>query len=220
MDRRMIKGFELMVQSLIIVSLISFSIETLPNLSNNIKSILDAIEICVVVAFTIEYICRIVFSKNRLGFITSFNGIIDILAILPFYIASSLDLRSLRVFRLFRLVRLLKMCRYMEATVKLKKAFVEIKDELVLFAVVAIFVIYISAVGIYYFEHDVQPKSFQSIFHCLWWAVVTLTTVGYGDAYPITIGGKVFTSFMMITGIGVIAVPTGLIASALTFLMK
>ena len=69
--------------------------------------------------------------------------------------------------------------------------------------------------GIYYFENDLHDK-FGSIFHCLWWATVTLTSVGYGDAYPITIGGKIFTSIIIIIGIGIIAVPTGLIASAMT----
>lgn len=70
--------------------------------------------------------------------------------------------------------------------------------------------------GIYYFENSAQPEQFKSVFHCLWWAVATLTTVGYGDVYPITIGGKIFTFFMLIIGLGIIAVPTALIASALT----
>jgi voltage-gated potassium channel len=71
-------------------------------------------------------------------------------------------------------------------------------------------------VGIYYFEREAQPEEFASVFHSLWWAVATLTTVGYGDIYPITAGGKVFTFFMMIIGMGIIAVPAGLVASALT----
>ena len=74
---------------------------------------------------------------------------------------------------------------------------------------------YLSAVGIYYFEHEAQPELFQSIFHCLWWAVTTLTTVGYGDMYPITAGGKIFTFMILTIGLAVIAVPTGLFASAL-----
>ncbi|MFH1922932.1 MAG: potassium channel family protein, partial [Planctomycetota bacterium] len=71
-------------------------------------------------------------------------------------------------------------------------------------------------VGIYFFESEAQPDQFASVFHCLWWSVVTLTTVGYGDVYPVTIGGKIFTAFVLIAGIGIIAVPTGLLASALT----
>ena len=75
--------------------------------------------------------------------------------------------------------------------------------------------LYIAAVGIYYFENQAQPEEFSSIFSSLWWSVVTLTTVGYGDVYPITIGGRVFTFFLLIIGVSTIAIPSGIIASAL-----
>ena len=78
------------------------------------------------------------------------------------------------------------------------------------------FTIFIAAVGIYYFEGEKQPEAFGSVFHSLWWAVVTLTTVGYGDTYPVTVGGKIFTGLLLIVGLGIVAVPTGLMASALT----
>lgn len=76
--------------------------------------------------------------------------------------------------------------------------------------------LYLSAVGIYYFENEAQPEVFKSIFHSLWWALATLTTVGYGDIYPITVGGKIFTFFVLIIGVGIVAIPAGLIASAIT----
>jgi len=91
-----------------------------------------------------------------------------------------------------------------------------VKSELTLFAIAALFLLYLSSVGIYYFEHEAQPETFGSIFHCLWWSVATLTTVGYGDVYPVTVGGKIFTSFIVLIGIGIVAVPTGILASALT----
>lgn len=138
------------------------------------------------------------------------------LAVLPFYIASGIDLRSLRVFRLLRLFRILKLLRYSQAICRFHRAFVLAKEELVLFSAVASILLYLSAVGIYYFEHDAQPDQFSSIFHSLWWAMATLTTVGYGDVYPITLGGRAFTFLVLMLGLGVVAVPTGLVASALS----
>lgn len=87
---------------------------------------------------------------------------------------------------------------------------------LVLFGAIALITFYLSAVGIYYFENPAQPEKFSAIFDSMWWALATLTTVGYGDVYPITAGGKVFTFFVLAIGLGIVAVPTGLIASALS----
>ena len=96
------------------------------------------------------------------------------------------------------------------------RAFVISREEIVLFAVSALIMIYLAGVGIYYFEHEAQPKVFRSMFDGLWWAVATLTTVGYGDSYPITAGGRLFTFLILIIGLGIIAVPTGMVASALS----
>ena len=90
------------------------------------------------------------------------------------------------------------------------------KEEILLFIFMTLILIYLSAVGIYYFENEAQPEVFTSIFDSLWWAVITLTTVGYGDAYPITVGGKMFTFLILIIGLGIIAIPTGIISSSLT----
>ncbi|MBU1221670.1 ion transporter [Myxococcota bacterium] len=215
-DTREGKIFAFSIQILIIISLVSFSLETLPDLSSRSRFILDVIETVTVIIFTIEYLLRLWVAENKLKFIFSFYGIIDLLAILPFYIAKGIDLRSIRIVRLFRLFRMFKVLRYSRAIHRISRAFKSIKEELILFIVSTGFLLYLSSVGIYYFESGVQPKQFKSIFHCLWWSVVTLTTVGYGDAFPITTGGKIFTSIIAMIGIGVVAVPTGLIASALT----
>ena len=90
------------------------------------------------------------------------------------------------------------------------------KEELILFGAVALLLLFFSAVGIYYCENEAQPKAFASVFHGMWWALCTLTTVGYGDVYPITLGGRLFTFVVLSTGLGFISVPAGLVASALS----
>ncbi len=214
------KIFTFTIQSLIIVSLVTFSIDTLPDLSQNTKIILRNIEVVTVAIFTFEYLLRISISERKMRFIFSFYGLVDLAAILPFYIASGLDLRAVRVFRLLRLVRILKLLKYSQAINRFHRALVIAKEELILFGFVAAIMLYLSAVGIYYFENSAQPEQFKSVFHSLWWAVTTLTTVGYGDIYPITTGGKLFTFFVLMIGLGIVAVPTGLIASALSQVRK
>ncbi|WP_201746181.1 ion transporter [Veronia nyctiphanis] len=153
---------------------------------------------------------------KKLKFIFSFFGVVDLLAILPFYLSTGLDLRSVRAFRFLRLVRVLKLARYNAAIRRFNKAFSIAKEELILFLSASLIILYLASVGIYYFESPAQPDTFGSIFHSLWWAVATLTTVGYGDIYPITIGGKVFTFFVLIVGLGIVSIPAGLVASALS----
>jgi voltage-gated potassium channel len=215
-DTRSGRVFDLTIQALIILSLVSFSIETLPDLSDSAQRQLRLIEIITVLIFTVEYLLRLIVSDNKLRFIFSFYGLIDLLAILPFYFTRGIDLRSVRVFRLFRLFRVFKIMRYSKAVQRFKTAFVMVRAELTLFMIATVFLLYVSAVGIYYFENSAQPEIFSSIFHSLWWAVATLTTVGYGDVYPVTVGGKIFTFIMLMLGLGVVAVPTGLISSAMT----
>ena len=214
------KTFDCFIQFLIVLSLFCFSIETLPNLNENTIQTLKTIEVITVAIFTIEYLLRVIVADKKLNFIFSFYGLIDLFAIFPFYVAKGVDLRSIRIFRLFRLFRAFKMFRYSKAIQRFQKALLAVKEELILFLVATLFLLFIASVGIYYFENTAQPEQFKSIFHCLWWAVATLTTVGYGDIYPITVGGKIFTSFIVIIGVGIIAVPTGLLASALTIATK
>jgi len=212
--------FDLSIQVLIAISIISFTIETLPNLPARTTTTLHIIEVLVVTLFTIEYILRIIVAEKKIKHIFQFSTIIDLLAILPFYLSTGLDLRSLRIFRLFRIARVLRLVRFTNAIDHFKLAFKEIRDELEIFFVAMLFLLYLSAVGIYYFENPAQPEQFCSIFHSLWWAVTTLTTVGYGDMFPITVGGKVFTFFILFIGLGIVAVPTGLISTALSHTSK
>jgi voltage-gated potassium channel len=204
------------IQVLIILSLVSFAVETLPDLTDSQRRFLYWFEIATVSVFTMEYFARLLLARPKTAYAFSFFGIIDFLAILPFYLAVGIDLRSLRAFRLLRLLRILKLARYSSAMRLFHRAFVIAREELILFGASALIVLYLAAVGIYYCEHEAQPEAFSSVFACLWWAVTTLTTVGYGDIYPITTGGRVFTFFVLVVGLGVVAVPTGLLASALS----
>lgn len=210
------KAFDLTVQSLIVVSLVAFTIETLPGLSTPVARALQVVEIFSIAIFTLEYLTRLLVADRPRHFAFSFFGIIDLLAILPFYMSLGVDLRSVRAMRLLRLFRILKMARYNAAILRFRTALSIAREELVLFSCVALLVLYLAAVGIYYFENDAQPEVFASVPHSLWWAVATLTTVGYGDAYPVTAGGRIFTFVVLVIGLGVVAIPPGLIASALT----
>lgn len=201
---------------MILLSLISFSIETLPGLSPQTQMVLNWIERITVLFFTVEYALRLFVSDHKIRFIFSFFGIIDLLAILPFYISVGLDLRSIRAIRFIRIFRILKLARYNKALQRFHRAFIIAWEELVLFLMTTLILLYIFAVGIYFFENQAQPESFSSIFHSLWWAVATLTTVGYGDVFPITVGGKIFTFIILMLGLGVVSVPSGMIASTLS----
>ena len=206
------RRFDLFIQALIILSILSFSLETLPDLNPVVKKRLEDFEIIGVCIFSVEYLLRIYLTHKPLKYIFSFFGIIDILAVLPFYLSTSIDLRSIRIFRLFRLFRIFKLLKYNSALDRIKDAFNDIKNELIIFITATLFLLYISAIGIYYFENPVQPEAFKSIFHSMWWAVGAV--FGYGDLLPITVGGKIFSSIIVFIGIGLVAIPTGLLASA------
>ncbi len=208
--------FDYAIQFLILISLVSFSIETLPDNSPDTIKLLSFIEIFCVLIFSIEYVLRVYVADKPLKYIFSFYGIIDFLAIFPFYLGAVVDLRYLRAFRILRVFRALKLIRYNKALRRFNIAARIVKEELVLFLIVTSILIFLSASGIYFFEHEAQPELFSSVFHSLWWAIVTLTTVGYGDVFPITLGGRIFTFFVLIVGVGFVTVPAGLVASALT----
>ena len=210
------KIFDYFIQVLILLSLIAFTIETFPDNSKNTIESLKTFELLCVVIFSIEYILRIYVSKNPFRYIFSFYGIIDFLAIFPFYLRGAYDLRALRAFRIFRIFRALKLIRYNKALNRFHIAAKIVKEEIVLFLIVTSIFIFLASAGIYFFENKAQPEIFTSVVHSGWWAVVTLTTVGYGDVYPITVGGKIFTFFILLIGVGIVTIPAGLVASALS----
>lgn len=208
-------AFDVFVQVMVVLSIVAYSIETLPGISPAMIAGLHAFELFSVIVFTIEYGLRLYVANPRRDYIFSFFGIIDLLAILPFYLSLGFDLRSLRAFRLLRIVRLLKLARYNSAVRRFHIALSIAKEEIILFLCVTLILLCLAAIGIHHFESEAQPETFGSVFHCLWWAVATLTTVGYGDTYPITVGRKFFTFVILMVSLGFISVPAGLVASAL-----
>lgn len=211
-----LRWLDLALQVLIVANLIAFAVETMPGLSEEQEDSLRLFEVFSIAVFTVEYLFRCLLARPLWRYAWSFYGLIDLLSILPFFLSAGLDMRSARALRLMRLFRMLKLTRYSKAARRYHHAFVIAREEMVLFGCAAVIVLYLAAVGIYHFEHDAQPDKFSSIPASLWWAIVTLTTIGYGDIFPITDAGRLFTSVVLIVGLGFVAVPTGLLASALS----
>lgn len=205
----------LVIYGLIVLSAVVIAVETLPGLSPETHATLIAVEFTILAIFAVEYILRLICSPRPMAYAFSFWGIVDFIAIVPAVLFLFPDLTTVRAMRLLRLLRILKLLKANRALDRISRAIVQIRAELMIFLFVGVVILYLAAVGIYHFEHVAQPEAFGSIPASLWWALATLTTVGYGDVYPITTGGRVFTGLVLMVGIGIIAVPAGLITAAL-----
>ena len=217
--RAIVEGrvFTGIIQFLILVSAIVFLIESdREQLEvDPYKTLFIVLDVAFLVLFSIEYILRVYIEPKKRDFIFSFYGIVDLLAILPSLVLVP-GFRVLRVLRFLRVFRLFKATRFILAVDRMTAALRQIYQEIIALVILSVMLVYLSACGIHFFEREVQPEKFGSILDSMWWAVVTLTTVGYGDAFPITAGGKVFTAFVTLIGVGLIAIPSGLLASVLT----
>ena len=219
---------DLFLSILIVVNLIAVCLETIDSLFLEYKTIFVAVELVSVSIFSIEYVLRIwsrpsapdeygkTATSKRLGYIFSFTGIIDLLAILPSILPLLLGGVDLRWLRILRLMRLLKFSHYSSA---LEDLFSAVQHERRSFAAtlyLLILAILISSSLIYLFEQNVQPEHFGSIPDAMWWTVVTLTTVGYGDIVPMTVAGKLVATLTALMGVCVVALLTGIVATGFT----
>lgn len=194
----------------IIISIVTFSLASLEKVEMRYSSLIAIIDSLCMIVFIIEYIINIIYKKHK--FVFSFTGILDLCVIIPFFFNTNSSF--IRLFRLLRLTKLLRTVKFVADTARIKKAISDIKQELILFFILTAFIIFFAGAGIYVFEHEAQPENFSSILDGLWWALVTLTTVGYGDIFPITVAGKLFTAIVVISSLGVVAIPAGLLASS------
>lgn len=223
--------FDLVIISLIILSVVSVFVSTF-RIPRALADILIILEQFSMLVFTVEYLLRLWTAdllypgcglvKCRLKYMSSGMAIIDLLAILPFYLPMFLpmNLVGIRAFRLVRLLRLLKMNRYCDAMKSIQEVFRKKLHEIIASTVFVFILLLIASLMIYYAEHDAQPEQFPNAFSGLWWAVATLTTVGYGDIYPVTIMGRIFGAIMAIMGIGMVAIPTGILSSGFVEILE
>ncbi|MBR4710756.1 MAG: ion transporter [Clostridia bacterium] len=224
--------FDGVIMTLIALSVVSIVLESYRTIAEGGRTVFRVFEGVTIAVFTAEYILRVWTADllypgekhPRWRYCRSFMAVIDLLAVLPFFIPFlSLDLRFLRMVRLlrmFRLLRVFKLGRYVDALSMVLAVVKKSASQLIMSIVLCLFVMLFSAIIMYTVENPVQPELFPNVISSLWWAICTLTTVGYGDVYPVTPVGRLFASVISIVGIGIIAIPTGIITAGFTGMIR
>ena len=219
--------FDLVIMALIAISVLSVFAATFSP-PKGVVSALMVIEIISCVVFSIEYVLRVWTAdllhpdlprwRARLRYVCSGMALVDLVAILPFWLPVFFPghLLGLRAVRLIRLLRIFKLNRYMEAMAVIGDVFRKKSRELVASGIFVLVIMLLSSLLMYHAEHGAQPNVFRNAFSGLWWAVATLTTVGYGDIYPVTTVGRLLGAVIALSGIAALAVPTGIITAGLT----
>jgi len=209
---------------LIVVNMVLVVLDTFP-MPAWYPEVAFTIEAATVVVFTLEYLARVWTStlmypkdkpfKARLKYMFGFMALIDLLAIIPFYLPFFVTINAgvLKLLRTLRILRLFKVNRYTSSLRTIGGVFKRRAAQLLSSSFIILLLMIIASVLMYTLEHDVQPDVFQNAFSGLWWSVATFTTVGYGDIFPITAGGRLVAGMLAILGIGLVAVPTGIISA-------
>jgi voltage-gated potassium channel len=220
-----IKFLDLFIVVLILFNIGAIILETEKSVYNAYRGIFIAFEYFSIAVFTIEYLLRLWFCTHDERFKGAFRGrlrfamtplaLIDLCAILPFYLPMLLpiDLRFIRAIRLFRLFRIFKLARYSTAFTTLTNVIRAKKEELLITAFIVGVLLVTASSLMYFIENEAQPKAFSSIPAAMWWGIATLSTVGYGDIYPVTLAGKVLGAVIALLGIGMFALPAGILGS-------
>lgn len=224
-EDKLSQAFDIFIVTLIGLNVIALILESVKNIQAISPKLFSIFEYISVLLFTVEYIARIwscvenaAYKKpisGRLRFSISPLAMIDLLAILPFYLPfTGLDLRFLRVLRIMRIFRVAKLGRYSQSLQTVRRVIAAKKEQLVCALFILLLLLVIASSMLYYVENRAQPENFSSIPASMWWAVATLTTVGYGDVYPVTALGKLMASVIAILGIGMFALPTGIVGAS------
>lgn len=223
-DDPLARVVDLSLMALIVLNVVAIVMESVPSIGARHRELFQAFEVFSVAVFTVEFMLRVVCARhvrNAQGqlryrhtwqFLRSPLAIIDVLAILPFYV-SMLFAVDLRFMLALRLLRLFKLTRYSSAMTTLMLVLREEASAILAALFVLLIVLILTSCGIFLLEHDIQPEAFGSIPAAMWWAMATLTTVGYGDVTPITPLGKLFGGFVTVIGMGMVALPAGILAS-------
>lgn len=221
------------IMLMIVLSIIAVILESDKAISEKYHAIFYWFEVIAVILFTFEYISRIYTArllhsdlppgKAVRKYILSPMAVIDFLAIIPFYIELAfglmglhnvLDLRFIRVLRLMRLLRIFKLNRYNTSLQMIGDVLKEEKEKLYITIFMTFILLVLSSALVYTVEHESQPEAFPNIYSSMWWAIATLTTVGYGDVFPVTAMGKILAGVIALLGIGLVALPTGILSGS------
>ena len=214
-DTAVSKAFDIILLVFIVLSVFIVMLDSVESIKNALGTIFYFAEWFFTIIFTLEYIVRIIVSRKRVVYIRSFYGIIDLLSILPTYLSlifvGSHYLIIIRIMRMLRIFRILKLSRYLKASEILAVSIRQSRYKIIVFLEVVITTVVIMGSMMYLIEGP--ENGFTSIPESIYWAIVTLTTVGFGDITPHTVPGKFFASIIMILGYSIIAVPTGIISA-------
>jgi voltage-gated potassium channel len=219
------RAFDVFIMSLISANVVAVILETVEHLSAQWLHVFQAFELFSVVVFSVEYVLRLWSCTanprygspllGRLRFALTFMVLVDLFAVLPFYLPMiiTLDLRFVRALRLLRLFRLFKVGRYSDSLRTIGNVLRAKKEELLVTVFLMLLLLVVASSLVYFLESETQPEAFSSIPAAMWWGVATLTTIGYGDMCPMTPLGKLFGTVIAILGIGMFALPAGILAS-------
>lgn len=216
--------FDIFLLGLIFLNIVAVALETVDSLYEQYRSWFQSFEIFSILFFTVEYILRIWSCTvktayqhpiwGRLRYMITPLALVDLLAILPFYLPLlAPQMRVGRSLRLLRLFRVLKLHRYTDSLRILGRVLRFKQEEIFLSLFVLSILLAVASSIIYFAEHEAQPEAFSSIPEAMWWGTITLTTVGYGDVYPVTLLGRILGAILAILGIGLFALPAGILAS-------